>query len=101
MHPKYSIFKQVDIQYKDYEHVRIVKKMSEAKKNTGIEWLLFFIGIPISSFGYRTLQAEPVTHWFENLINPIIQLCGIVSLLIGVSLLFSPIIIRYGFNKNK
>ena len=75
--------------------------MSEAKKSTGIEWLLFFIGVPISSFGYRALQAEPVTHWFENLINPIIQLCGIVSLLIGVSLLFSPIIIRYGFNRNK
>lgn len=75
--------------------------MSEVKKSNGIEWLLFFIGIPISSFGYRTLQKEPVAHWFENLINPIIQLCGIVSLLIGVSLLLSPIIIRYGFNRNK
>ena len=71
--------------------------MDEAGGSTRIEWLLFFIGIPISLFGYRVLQVEPITHWFEGLINPIVKICGIVSLLIGVSLLLSPMIVKFGF----
>lgn len=71
--------------------------MGEEKGGTGFEWVLFLIGIPISFFGYRVLQVEPISHWFENLINPIVQICGIVSLLIGVSLLLSPMIVRFGF----
>ena len=78
--------------------------MGEGKGGTGFEWILFLVGIPISFFGYRVLQVEPITHWFENLINPIVQICGIASLLIGVSFLIfpiiellSPVFARFGF----
>ena len=71
--------------------------MDEGKGRTGFEWILFLVGIPISFFGYRVLQVEPISHWFENLINPIVQICGIGSLLIGVSLLLSPVFARFGF----
>jgi len=71
--------------------------MGEGKGRTGFEWILFLVGIPISFFGYRVLQVEPISHWFENLINPLVQICGIASLLIGVSLLLSPVFARFGF----
>ena len=71
--------------------------MGERKGGTGFEWVLFLIGIPTSYFGYRLLQVEPITNWFENLINPIVQICGAVSLLIGASLILSPVIVRLGF----
>ncbi len=77
------------LRHKDDEMV--VKNMGEVKESTSIEWILFLVGIPISLFGYRVLQVEPMSHWFENLINPIVQICGIGSLLIGVSLLLSPV----------
>ena len=51
-------------------------------------------------FGYRVLQVEPITHWFEGLINPIVQICGIGSLLIGASLLLSPVFARFGFGSD-
>ena len=54
-------------------------------------------GFILMMFGYRVLQVEPISHWFENLINPIVQICGIGSLLIGVSLLLSPVFARFGF----
>ena len=69
----------------------VVKNMGEVKESTSIEWILFLVGIPISLFGYRVMQVEPISHWFENLINPIVQICGIGSLLLGVSLLLSPV----------
>ena len=71
--------------------------MGERKGGTGFEWVLFLIGIPTSYFGYRLLQVEPITNWFENLINPIVQICGAVSLLTGASLILSPVIVRLGF----
>ena len=71
--------------------------MGEEKGRKRFEWIPFLVGIPISFFGYRVLQVEPITHWFENLINPIVQICGIASLLIGVSLLLSPVFARFGF----
>ena len=74
--------------------------MSERKGGTGFEWVLFLIGIPASYFGYRLLQVEPITNWFENLINPIVQICGIGSLLIGASLLLSPVFARFGFGSD-
>ena len=74
-----------------------MKNMGEGKGSMGFEWILFLIGIPISLFGYRVLQVEPISHWFEGLINPIFQICGIGSLLIGVSLLLSPVFARFGF----
>jgi hypothetical protein len=51
-------------------------------------------------FGYRVLQVEPITHWFEGLINPIVQICGMGSLLIGASLLLSPVFARFGFGSD-
>ena len=54
-------------------------------------------GLILMLFGYRVLQVEPISHWFENLINPIVQICGISSLLIGASLLLSPLFARFGF----
>ena len=54
-------------------------------------------GLILMMFGYRVLQVEPISHWFENLINLIVQICGIGSLLIGASLLLSPVFARFGF----
>ena len=71
--------------------------MGQGKGSTGFDWILFLVGIPISFFGYRVLQVEPITHWFEGLINPIVQICGMGSLLIGVSFLLSPVLERFGF----
>jgi len=71
--------------------------MGEKNGGTGNEWDLFLIGIPVSLIGYRVLLVEPIIGWYEGLINPIVQICGIVSLLIGVSFLLSPLIVRFGF----
>ena len=71
--------------------------MGEGNGGMGNEWFLFLIGIPVSLIGYRILLVEPITHWFAGLINPIVQIFGIVSLLIGVSFLLSPLIVRFGF----
>ena len=57
-------------------------------------------GLILMIFGYRVLQVEPITHWFEGLINPIVQICGIGSLLIGTSLLLSPVFARFGFGSD-
>ena len=57
-------------------------------------------GLILMIFGYRVLQVEPITHWFEGLINPIVQICGIGSLLIGASLLLSPVFARFGFGSD-
>ena len=57
-------------------------------------------GLILMVFGFRVLQVEPISHWFENLINPIVQICGIGSLLIGASLLFSPVFARFGFGSD-
>ena len=77
------------LRHKDGE--KVMKNTGEGKESTSIEWILFLVGIPISLFGYRVMQVEPISHWFENLINPIVQICGIGSLLLGVSLLLSPV----------
>ncbi len=73
----------------------------EKGSNVGAEGILFIIGIPISIFGFRLLQAEPVTHWFENLINPIVQVCGVISLVVGLILIFSPLFAKYGYRFEK
>ena len=57
-------------------------------------------GFILVIFGYRVLQVEPITHWFEGLINPIVQICGIGSLLIGAALLLSPLFARFGFGSD-
>ena len=57
-------------------------------------------GLILMVFGFRVLQVEPISHWFENLINPIVQICGIGSLLIGASLLLSPVFARFGFGSD-
>jgi hypothetical protein len=71
--------------------------LNELEGKVGIEVLLFFIGIIISLFGYSLLQAEPVSHWFEGLINPIVQICGLISLVVGVLFILSPIFAKYGY----
>ena len=86
------------LRHKDGE--KVMKNTGEGKESTSIEWILFLVGIPISLFGYRVLQVEPMSHWFENLINPIVQICGIGSLLIGASLLLSPVFARFGFGSD-
>ena len=58
------------------------------------------LGFILMIFGYRVLQVEPISHWFEGLINPIVQICGIGSLLIGASLLLSPVFARFGFGSD-
>ena len=57
-------------------------------------------GLILMIFGYRVLQVEPISHWFEGLINPIVQICGIGSLLIGAALLLSPLFARFGFGSD-
>ena len=57
-------------------------------------------GLILMMFGYRVLQVEPISHWFENLINPIVQICGIGSLLMGASLLLSPVFAKFGFGSD-
>ena len=69
----------------------------EVEGGGGFEWALFLIGIPVSLFGYRCLRVGPTGGWYAGLIDPIVQICGLVSLLIGVSLLLSPLIARFGF----
>ena len=69
----------------------------DAPVSTSIRSVFGFI---LMIFGYRVLQVEPITHWFEGLINPIVQICGIGSLLIGASLLLSPVFARFGFGSD-
>lgn len=69
--------------------------INEIEGKAGIE--VFFIGITISLFGYSLLKAEPVSHWFEGLINPIVQICGLISLVVGVLFILSPIFAKYGY----
>ena len=69
----------------------------DAPVSTSIKSVFGFI---LMIFGYRVLQVEPITHWFEGLINPIVQICGIGSLLIGASLLLSPVFARFGFGSD-
>ena len=57
-------------------------------------------GLILMVFGFRVLQVEPISHWFENLINPIVQICGIGSLLMGASLLLSPVFAKFGFGSD-
>ena len=57
-------------------------------------------GLILMMFGYRVLQVEPISHWFENLINPIVQICGIGSLLIGASSLLAPVFARFEFGSD-
>ena len=66
-----------------------------------VEWILFFIGIPVSLFGYRLLQVEPVIHWYGELINLIVQIFGVASLIIGVIFLLMPMIVRYEYKIRK
>jgi len=73
------------------------KKEGEVK----VEWILFFIGIPISLFGYRLLQVEPVIHWYGELINLIVQICGVVSLIVGIIFLLMPVIEKYEYKIRK
>ena len=73
----------------------------EERGKIKVEWTLFLIGIPISFFGYRLLQVEPVIHWFGELINLIVQICGVVSLIIGVIFLSMPIIEKYEYKIRK
>ena len=69
----------------------------DAPVSTSIRSVFGFI---LMIFGYRVLQVEPITHWFEGLINPIVQICGIGSLLIGLSLLLLPVFARFGFGSD-
>jgi hypothetical protein len=69
----------------------------DAPVSTSIKNVFGFI---LMIFGYRVLQVEPITHWFEGLINPIVQICGMGSLLIGASLLLSPVFARFGFGSD-
>jgi len=73
------------------------KEIQNASK-VEIEWYLFFIGIPFSLFGYRLLQIEPATHdWYGGLINPIVQICGIMSFVVGVFFILLPIFAKFGY----
>ena len=71
--------------------------LNEKEGKGEVEFFLFFVGIPISLFGYNVLRAEPVSHWFEALINPIVQICGMISLAVGVLFILSPIFAKYGY----
>ena len=71
--------------------------MGEGEGGMEFEWSLFLIGIPASYFGYRCLQIGPTNGWFSGLIDPIVLICGVVSLLIGLYFLLSPLIVRFGF----
>ncbi len=71
--------------------------LNELEGKAGIEVLLFFIGIIISLFGYSLLLVEPVSGWFEALINPIVQICGLISIVVGVLFILSPIFAKYGY----
>ena len=73
----------------------------EEEGGVKVEWILFFIGIPVSLFGYRLLQVEPVIHWYGELINLIVQIFGVASLIIGVIFLLMPMIVRYEYKIRK
>ena len=75
--------------------------LNRLEGKAGIEVLLFFIGIIISLFGYSLLQVEPVSGWFEALINPIVQICGLISIVVGVLFILSPIFAKYGYRIDK
>tara|TARA_B100000459_G_scaffold147350_1_gene116631 strand:- start:3125 stop:3571 length:447 start_codon:yes stop_codon:yes gene_type:complete len=75
--------------------------VDEERGKIKIEWTFFLIGIPISFFGYRLLQIEPVIHWYGELINLIFQICGVVSLVVGIIFLLMPIIDKYEYKIRK
>tara|TARA_B100002052_G_C15638072_1_gene487125 strand:- start:85 stop:510 length:426 start_codon:yes stop_codon:yes gene_type:complete len=52
-------------------------------------------GLGLIRFGYIVLQTEPASHWFEGIINLVVQLTGWGSLVLGVFLVLSPILSSY------
>ena len=48
------------------------------------------VGFGLIRFGFNVLQTEPVSHWFEGLINLVVQIVGWGSLLLGVILVLYP-----------
>ena len=53
------------------------------------------VGFGLIRFGFNVLQTEPASHWFEGLINLVVQLVGGGSLFLGVILVLSPLLNRY------
>ena len=84
-----------DIISVDSEEYDMTKNIPVQEMELG--WVLFIMGFPLLFFGFKLLQMEPVTNWFEALINPILQLCGIASFIIGIYLIMTPFISKYGW----
>jgi len=82
-----------DIMSVDSEEYDTTKHIPVQEMELG--WVLFIMGFPLLFFGFKLLQMEPVIGWFEALFNPILQLCGIASFLIGIYFIMAPFISKY------
>lgn len=75
------------------------QKSKEIESKKGVHSFVLVIAVIVGfgflRFGYNVLQIEPVSHWFEGLINGAVQVTGWGSILLGVILVLSPVLQRY------
>ena len=77
------------------------KTTDEYDVNVVVFIISVIAGLGMIRFGYIVLQTEPVSHWFEGLINLVVQITGWGSLVLGVFLILSPILKEMKRNKTE
>ena len=82
-------------------HSPSTKSTDEYDVNVVVLIISVIAGLVLIRFGYIVLQTEPVSHWFEGLINLVVQLTGWGSIILGVFLVLSPILKEMKPNKNE
>ena len=78
------------------DEVALSSETAEKKNVSGFLLMIaVIVGFGLIRFGFNVLQTEPVSSWFEGLINLVVQIVGWGSLFLGVILVLSPLLNRY------
>ena len=83
------------------KHSLSPKTTDENDVNVVVLIISVIVGLGVIRFGYIVLQMEPASHWFEGLINLVVQLTGWGSLVLGGFLVLSPILKEMKRNKTE